>query len=120
MKKFILFCLIISGLWAEGADYNSIKDLVLDTENAEEKIINYDGQYTGLHSSYDWHSRKRPYMSVSSLEDSWSYLAIFFNKKFNERIKKLERRQLINVTCRVKKIGILKKCELIDFTLIKK
>ena len=46
------------------------------------------------------------------------YLDIFFNSRFKEQVKKLKEGQLINVTCRIKEIGILIRCDLIDFTTI--
>lgn len=122
MKKFIILCLLIVGVLVEGANYNSMKDLIFDGSSAVGKTVNINGIIRDFRLAMDWNYQRRPCMGVKDIDDNKNnngkYLDIFFNNHFKERVKKLKTGQLINVTCRVKEVGMLIRCDLIDFSVI--
>ena len=122
MKKFILLYLLVLGLSVEGANYNNMKDLIFDGNNAVGKTINIKGVVRRFNSSLDWNYQRRPSMGVKDIGDNKNnrgkYLDIFFNNRLKKEVKKLNVGQIINVTCRIKEIGILIRCDLIKFNLV--
>ncbi len=119
VKKIILFFLIVFGLSAEGADYNNMKALIFDAGNAIGKTVSINGIVRGIDMMQDWNYQRRPYIRVKDVENKNGHsLYIFFNSRFNERIKKLKDDQLIRVTCRIKELGMLTRCDLVDFNFI--
>lgn len=118
MRKIVLL-LIMAILPAYSANYNSVKSVVFDAENALGKTIKFNGKIYRISISTDWNHRKRATILVTSLEARGGAIwYVFFSKTFNERIKKLENNQLITIDCRIKRIGIGIQCDLIDFSIL--
>ncbi len=119
LMRGIILLLIMAILPAYSTDYNSVKSVVFDAENALEKTVKFNGKIYKISISSDWNHRKRATILVTSLENRRGAIwYIFFNKSFKERIKKLERNQLITIDCRIKRIGIGIQCDLIDFSIL--
>jgi len=118
MKKIFLL-LIMSIFTAYSANYTSVKSVVFDAENALGKTIKFNGKIYKISISPDWNYRKRAAILITSLENRRGAIwYVFFNKTFNEQIKKLEINQLLTINCRIKYIGIGIQCDLIDFSLL--
>ena len=118
MKKIVLL-LIMAILPVYSADYNSVKSVVFDAENALGKTIKFNGKIYRISISMDWNHRRRATILVTSLEDRGGAIwYVFFNKTFKERIKKLEKNQLLTIDCKIKRIGIGIQCDLIDFSIL--
>ena len=109
---------IVMAVSINAADYNGIKEVIFDVDNAAEKTVKFRGKIWKVDISSDWYRVKRPAISISPVDTDTSLWYVFFRKSFNDIVMKLKKGQIVDVTCRIKKQRSWRDCDLIDLKIV--
>ncbi len=118
MKTLKILILMVIGMSINAADYNGVKEVMFDIENVVGKTVKFRGKIWKIDMSRDWYRVRRPAILISPVDIDTSLWYVFFKNSFKNIVMKLNKDQIVDVTCRIKINRSGMDCDLIDLKMV--